>query len=103
MDQTRSRRGSGLLHATVAAGRPASCLDKRSRSTLVSRQRFSETLELAPAGTIGFEIPDAAHHVLVDQPIALAAALNALFTAWPVSLGAASELSELEGIPKSAI
>jgi pimeloyl-ACP methyl ester carboxylesterase len=29
------------------------------------------------------EIPDADHHVLVDQPLALAAALNALFECWP--------------------
>jgi hypothetical protein len=29
------------------------------------------------------EIPDSHHHVMIDQPLALVAALRALLAAWP--------------------
>jgi pimeloyl-ACP methyl ester carboxylesterase len=38
---------------------------------------------VAPAGTPLVEIPAARHHVMVDQPLALVAALRALLAAWP--------------------
>ena len=37
----------------------------------------------APRGAPWIEIPDSDHHVLVDQPLALVAALFALFECWP--------------------
>jgi len=37
----------------------------------------------APPGAPWIEIPDSDHHVLVDQPLALVAALSALFECWP--------------------
>lgn len=37
----------------------------------------------APAGTPFVEIPDAHHHVMVDQPIAMLATLRSLFQAFP--------------------
>ena len=43
-------------------------------------ERFVHT---APAGTPFIEIPDAYHHVMVDQPLALVSALRALLAAWP--------------------
>lgn len=36
----------------------------------------------APAGTPFITIPESHHHVMVDQPMALVAALRALFAAW---------------------
>jgi len=36
-----------------------------------------------PAGMIEIEIPDAHHHIMIDQPLALVAALRALLAAWP--------------------
>ncbi|MDE1145102.1 MAG: alpha/beta hydrolase [Azospirillaceae bacterium] len=36
----------------------------------------------APAGTPFIEIPEAHHHVMADQPLALVSALRALLTAW---------------------
>jgi pimeloyl-ACP methyl ester carboxylesterase len=39
----------------------------------------------APCGAPWIEIPDSDHHVLVDQPLALVAALSALFECWPPS------------------
>lgn len=38
----------------------------------------------AAPGTPWISIPDSNHHVLVDQPLALVAALSALFESWPV-------------------
>jgi pimeloyl-ACP methyl ester carboxylesterase len=36
-----------------------------------------------PPGMIEVEIPDAHHHIMIDQPLALVAALRALLAAWP--------------------
>ena len=36
-----------------------------------------------PAGMPEIEIPDAHHHIMIDQPLALVAALRALLAAWP--------------------
>ena len=36
----------------------------------------------APPGTPVFAIPQADHHLLLDQPIALIAALNGLLAGW---------------------
>ncbi len=36
-----------------------------------------------PPGMIEIEIPDAHHHIMIDQPLALVAALRALLAAWP--------------------
>jgi pimeloyl-ACP methyl ester carboxylesterase len=36
-----------------------------------------------PPGMIEVEIPDAHHHIMIDQPLALVAAIRALLAAWP--------------------
>jgi pimeloyl-ACP methyl ester carboxylesterase len=36
-----------------------------------------------PPGLIEIEIPDAHHHIMIDQPLALVAALRALLAVWP--------------------
>jgi pimeloyl-ACP methyl ester carboxylesterase len=36
-----------------------------------------------PPGMMEIEIPDSHHHVMIDQPLALVAALRALLAAWP--------------------
>jgi pimeloyl-ACP methyl ester carboxylesterase len=53
----------------------------RSPLTNAPVKRF--VLSTAPPGVPWIEIPDADHHVLVDQPLALVAALTALFECWP--------------------
>ncbi len=66
-------------------------LIRGSISALIRPERFRKTVELAPPGTIGFEVPQAGHHVLVDQPLALVAALEALLVAWPPAKAAVPE------------
>lgn len=36
-----------------------------------------------PASVIEVEIPDARHHIMIDQPLALVSAIRALLAAWP--------------------
>ena len=36
-----------------------------------------------PPGLIEIEIPDAHHHIMIDQPLALVAAIRALLSVWP--------------------
>ncbi|HEY2750756.1 alpha/beta hydrolase [Phenylobacterium sp.] len=36
-----------------------------------------------PVGMVEIEIPDSHHHIMIDQPLALVAALRALLAAWP--------------------
>jgi pimeloyl-ACP methyl ester carboxylesterase len=38
---------------------------------------------IAPPGSPGIEIPDADHHLMLDQPLAFVAALRGLLAAWP--------------------
>jgi pimeloyl-ACP methyl ester carboxylesterase len=55
----------------------------RSPLTNSSVENFARAT--APRGTPWIEIPDSNHHVPVDQPLALVAALLALFQCWPAS------------------
>jgi pimeloyl-ACP methyl ester carboxylesterase len=38
---------------------------------------------LAPPGSPLVEVPDADHHVMIDQPLAFVAALRGLLAGWP--------------------
>ena len=44
---------------------------------------IKHTLEQAPDGVPHLLVPDAAHHLFLDQPLAVVAALRALLSAWP--------------------
>ena len=51
-------------------------------SELMRPEDAAYTLSLMPAGTPFIEIPEAWHHVMIDQPIAFVAALRSLLGAW---------------------
>ena len=53
------------------------------RSSLLTPDVRAYMSSLAPAGTPLVEIPDADHHVMIDQPLAFVAALRALLAGWP--------------------
>ena len=55
------------------------------RSVLVTPETLPRALDILPAGTPLIAIPDAAHHVMIDQPLALVSALRTLFAAWPAT------------------
>ncbi len=51
------------------------------RSDIIRRHSF-QTRSVIPAGTPSIIIPDSEHHIMVDQPLALVAAIRALLSAW---------------------
>jgi pimeloyl-ACP methyl ester carboxylesterase len=53
------------------------------RSQLFDENIIAFIRSIAPAGSPMIAIPEAEHHVMVDQPLALVAALRALLAAWP--------------------
>ncbi|WP_373096302.1 alpha/beta fold hydrolase [Zhongshania sp.] len=53
------------------------------RSSLVTSQSLQNSLKVFPKATPLVAIPDAAHHVLIDQPLALVSSLRALLACWP--------------------
>jgi pimeloyl-ACP methyl ester carboxylesterase len=54
-----------------------------SRSLLVTEDALSLARALAAQPMPEIVIPDAAHHILVDQPLALVAAIRSLLSVWP--------------------
>lgn len=52
------------------------------RSVIITRRTEGQTTPL-PDDILEIAIPDSAHHVMVDQPLALVAALRALLAVWP--------------------
>ncbi|MFC3172659.1 alpha/beta fold hydrolase [Novosphingobium bradum] len=53
------------------------------RSTLINAETLATTRAALPPETPFITIPDSAHHVPLDQPLALVAALRALLATWP--------------------
>jgi len=53
------------------------------RSVLVPPEVVANTVALLPAGTPIVSIPNAAHHILIDQPLALVSSLRTLLACWP--------------------
>ena len=58
-------------------------LIRGARSQLMRDEDFDFTHALMPAGSPRLEIPDAEHHVMIDQPIGFISALNGLLAGWP--------------------
>jgi pimeloyl-ACP methyl ester carboxylesterase len=52
------------------------------RSVVMSRRASSQPSPL-PDDILEIAIPDSAHHIMIDQPLALVAALRALLAVWP--------------------
>ena len=52
-------------------------------SELVNPDVVKHVATLVRTGTPFIEIPAARHHVMVDEPLALVAALRALLSTWP--------------------
>jgi pimeloyl-ACP methyl ester carboxylesterase len=54
-----------------------------ARSAMMRRREFGQQSDFMPAGVPSVAIPDSEHHIMVDQPLALVAALRALLAVWP--------------------
>lgn len=53
-----------------------------ARSTLMQESDITRMRDLLPGGTPVIEIPEAYHHVPIDQPLALVAVLRTLLAGW---------------------
>lgn len=53
------------------------------RSMLMPPELTRQMMAAMPDGSPAIAVPDAAHHVMIDQPLAFVAALRALFAVWP--------------------
>ncbi len=53
------------------------------RSSLMTPERLAFKRATAPAGSPWVEIPEAGHHLMVDQPLAFVAGLRGLLAGWP--------------------
>jgi pimeloyl-ACP methyl ester carboxylesterase len=54
-----------------------------ARSVLIEDEVIDFMASIAPPGTPLVAVPEAAHHVMADQPLGLVAALRGLFAGWP--------------------
>jgi pimeloyl-ACP methyl ester carboxylesterase len=54
-----------------------------SRSAIMRRHDMGRKDEFLPTGVASIIIPDSEHHIMVDQPLALVAAIRALLAVWP--------------------
>jgi pimeloyl-ACP methyl ester carboxylesterase len=52
------------------------------RSEIIRRHNVQGEATRLPAGLPTVIIPDSEHHIMVDQPLALASALRAVLTLW---------------------
>jgi|HubBroStandDraft_1064217.scaffolds.fasta_scaffold38493_2 pimeloyl-ACP methyl ester carboxylesterase len=53
------------------------------RSAIMRRREMADRGDYVPPGVPTIAIPDSEHHIMVDQPLALVAALRALLAVWP--------------------
>ena len=52
------------------------------RSMLMTRERLEFLRRVTPVEAPWIVVPDAGHHIMVDQPLALVATLRTLLAAW---------------------
>jgi pimeloyl-ACP methyl ester carboxylesterase len=71
--------------ALVKAARSPLALIRGAKSQLFQPEDAAYLLRLIAPGSPYVEIPEAEHHVMIDQPLAFVAALRALLAAWPAA------------------
>ena len=79
----RMERGDRDQEAELAGVRCPIAFVWGEQSKLMGEDVVAYTRAHAPPGSPFFAIPQAEHHVLLDQPIALVSALRGLLSAWP--------------------
>jgi pimeloyl-ACP methyl ester carboxylesterase len=53
-----------------------------AQSRIIERRKSGEP-SFFPKGMLEIEIPDSQHHIMIDQPLALVAAIRAILATWP--------------------
>jgi pimeloyl-ACP methyl ester carboxylesterase len=75
----------GDTPALVRAVKRPVALVRGGVSKLMRAKDAAFMRSLLPEGSPYFEIPEADHHVMIDQPLAFVAGLEALLTSWPAA------------------
>jgi pimeloyl-ACP methyl ester carboxylesterase len=70
------------FEAIAKAAAPVAFM-RGERSVLVDDERWAKMGAYAGPGVPRVSIPEAQHHLMLDQPLAFVAALRALLAAWP--------------------
>jgi pimeloyl-ACP methyl ester carboxylesterase len=78
----RAKTGSFTSEEVVAPFNCPTALMFGDRSPLMTPQRIAFVREVTPHDVPWIVIPDAGHHIMVDQPLALVAALRSLLAVW---------------------
>ena len=71
--------------AMVKGARSPLAIIRGGKSQLFQPEDAAYLLSLIAPGSPYVEIPEAEHHVMIDQPLAFVAALRALLAAWPAA------------------
>jgi pimeloyl-ACP methyl ester carboxylesterase len=71
--------------AMVKGARSPLAIIRGAKSQLFQPEDAAYLLSLIAPGSPCVEIPEAEHHVMIDQPLAFVAALRALLAAWPAA------------------
>ena len=71
--------------AMVKRARSPLAIIRGAKSQLFQPDDAAYLLSLIAPGSPYVEIPEAEHHVMIDQPLAFVAALRALLAAWPAA------------------
>jgi len=79
----RYRMNNNPADDLAAASCPIAII-RGSRSKVMTEETAGFAHSIAPAGSPLVEIPEAHHHVMIDQPLAFVAALRALLSGWAV-------------------
>jgi pimeloyl-ACP methyl ester carboxylesterase len=74
-------RASGAWHHLLAARCPMAFING-SRSRLTTPDRVAYVRSQVPEDTPFITVPDAAHHLMVDQPLAVVTAIRAMLAQW---------------------
>jgi len=69
----------------VEAARAPLAIVRGARSQLFKADDAAYLMSLVPPASPYVEIPEAEHHVMIDQPLAFVAALRALIAMWPAT------------------
>ncbi len=73
--------------AIVAGARRPLALVRGAKSQLFQAADAAYLMSLLAPGSPQVEIPEAEHHVMIDQPLAFVSALRALLASWPAVKG----------------
>jgi pimeloyl-ACP methyl ester carboxylesterase len=79
LDRERAMGGDLMRLATV----PTPMVHIYGAKSRIVEHRKAGAASPFPPGMVEIEIPDAHHHIMIDQPLALVAAIRALLSVWP--------------------